>query len=456
MQTHLLLAAPPVAWTGRGAPPAPGEAADFAAVLAQLRVPAPRAAEPEPAGPPDSEAAPGAEPPVAEGPPPAPPEPAVAPNPAAGEGDPIGPAVPAEAGQPPAREAGLPSGDGLAQPVRAEARAPFPSAIMPVPESPHGAARSEAAATVGSAGPPPPAPGLGGAAKPPQADRTAPAPAASFPEARAPEAPSPEARAPAPQPSAGTAPKPSAEAAAAAGAVAWPIARHRILPAGDARPAPAAGPEGAPVFREGREPPAPLPGPGPAERPPSARWIAPPAPTGGTPILAEGGPRPPPAALPGEGSMPDLEASALPALQPAAAELAGPRWTPPGLASQAAQQLAGHLNQRPIPPAEVALNPPELGRVAIRFEGDPAGGILHLVVERPETLDLMRRHVDLLETALRAAGHEGCAIALGGRDPGGGGSGRGPEGAPGPADPAPAAPPAAAPSAAAGRLDLRL
>lgn len=153
---------------------------------------------------------------------------------------------------------------------------------------------------------------------------------------------------------------------------------------------------------------------------------------------------------------------------PVASGIAGPadpaplaRWTATGLVDHAARQIVGHLDRSPIPtrapPAEMALSPPELGRVVIRFEADPAGGTLHLLVERPETLDLMRRHVDLLETALRAAGHDGCSIALGGRDPGRGG---GPP--PDSRDPAPPAGDAApghgavARPAGGGRLDLRL
>lgn len=166
--------------------------------------------------------------------------------------------------------------------------------------------------------------------------------------------------------------------------------------------------------------------------------------------------------------VPAAPPDALPVASGGASGIAGPaetaplaRWTAPGLVDHAARQIVGHLDRTPIPtrapPAEMALSPPELGRVVIRFEADPAGGTLHLLVERPETLDLMRRHVDLLETALRAAGHDGCSIALGGRDPGRGG---GPP--PDSRDPAPPAGDAApghgvvARPAGGGRLDLRL
>jgi flagellar hook-length control protein FliK len=52
---------------------------------------------------------------------------------------------------------------------------------------------------------------------------------------------------------------------------------------------------------------------------------------------------------------------------------------------------------------EVALSPEELGRVRLSLSVD-GGQIAHIVAERPETLDLIRRHIDLFAQELRAQG----------------------------------------------------
>jgi hypothetical protein len=89
---------------------------------------------------------------------------------------------------------------------------------------------------------------------------------------------------------------------------------------------------------------------------------------------------------------------------------------PSQLAAQAASQIASALSGPAMAQgAELVLTPPELGRVSIRFESERAGGVLILLIDRPETLDLMRRHLDTLDEALRLAGHDGCSVALGGR-----------------------------------------
>jgi len=81
---------------------------------------------------------------------------------------------------------------------------------------------------------------------------------------------------------------------------------------------------------------------------------------------------------------------------------------------------------------DLVLSPPELGRVAIRFDGGQDMGTLVLQVDRPETLELMRRHLDVLAEALRQAGQGGCTVSLGGRDPG-----QGRQGMPVPSSPGP-------------------
>lgn len=54
---------------------------------------------------------------------------------------------------------------------------------------------------------------------------------------------------------------------------------------------------------------------------------------------------------------------------------------------------------------EIRLDPPELGRVTIGFEGDGADIVRAVVsTDTPETLDLMRRHADVFQRALEAQG----------------------------------------------------
>lgn len=74
-------------------------------------------------------------------------------------------------------------------------------------------------------------------------------------------------------------------------------------------------------------------------------------------------------------------------------------------------------------PVTVLLSPDELGTV--RFEVQERGDSIHvsLTIERPETLDLLRRHVDQLVGEFRQAGFSGASFSFSGS--GGGGEDRG-------------------------------
>lgn len=63
---------------------------------------------------------------------------------------------------------------------------------------------------------------------------------------------------------------------------------------------------------------------------------------------------------------------------------------------------------------EIRLDPEELGRVKIALHQE--GDALRVTVqaERPETLDLLRRHGDRLAQELRGAGYEGASMSFGG------------------------------------------
>lgn len=62
---------------------------------------------------------------------------------------------------------------------------------------------------------------------------------------------------------------------------------------------------------------------------------------------------------------------------------------------------------------EVTLKPEELGKVRLTFAPSEAGLHVTILADRPETLDLMRRHFDLLESELRALGYEGVSLSFG-------------------------------------------
>jgi hypothetical protein len=83
---------------------------------------------------------------------------------------------------------------------------------------------------------------------------------------------------------------------------------------------------------------------------------------------------------------------------------------------QVAAQLTGVLVARADGATEVALAPEELGRVRLRLEPDttnPDRMVILVSVERPETLDLFRRHAGELAEAIRAAGYSGADIGFG-------------------------------------------
>ncbi|MFN3971524.1 MAG: flagellar hook-length control protein FliK [Gemmobacter sp.] len=87
---------------------------------------------------------------------------------------------------------------------------------------------------------------------------------------------------------------------------------------------------------------------------------------------------------------------------------------------------------------EIALAPEELGRLTIAVTGEGDGLRIAITADRPETLDLLRRHADQLLADLRQGGMGGALLSFGG----GGGQGRSREGqgAESPAAPAQPAP----------------
>ncbi len=109
---------------------------------------------------------------------------------------------------------------------------------------------------------------------------------------------------------------------------------------------------------------------------------------------------------------------------PRAAELSvlhqDPRSAPPrDLARHVATQIATAA-PRPEPRmTEVRLDPEELGRVTLRLSADDMGVTLHVTAERADTMDLMRRHISLLQDSYRAMGYQRVEISINGQQTGG-------------------------------------
>ncbi|MWD27062.1 hypothetical protein E0K89_006180 [Aquicoccus sp. SCR17] len=112
---------------------------------------------------------------------------------------------------------------------------------------------------------------------------------------------------------------------------------------------------------------------------------------------------------------------------------------------------------------EIALDPPELGRVRMHLSTGEQALVLQISADRPETLEMMRRHIQDLGGAFRDLGYAEVEFSFGER--GGGASRPDQENDPGEAIEdrkvrmEPAATPGGAPipeRAAEGGLDLRL
>ena len=76
----------------------------------------------------------------------------------------------------------------------------------------------------------------------------------------------------------------------------------------------------------------------------------------------------------------------------------------PELPRHLSQQLAQAMQHGGNRPVELHLNPVELGRVKISLQTSDGSVTVHILADRPETLDLMRRHMDLLAQDFRAIG----------------------------------------------------
>ena len=79
-----------------------------------------------------------------------------------------------------------------------------------------------------------------------------------------------------------------------------------------------------------------------------------------------------------------------------------------------ARQLAGAIPPGFDRPVELSLNPEELGRVRMTIASGEAGVSVSIIAERPETLDLMRRHIDQLHREFQSLGYDKTAFSFSG------------------------------------------
>ena len=114
--------------------------------------------------------------------------------------------------------------------------------------------------------------------------------------------------------------------------------------------------------------------------------------------LDAGSPAPPSAALPPATPLP-----LVPLQSPA----------PPALPAAVSPTLVDMVKSGNDGPLELALSPEELGRLTISIKHDGDFVRVTVIADRPETLDLMRRHAGDLVADLRQAGFSGASLSFG-------------------------------------------
>lgn len=85
----------------------------------------------------------------------------------------------------------------------------------------------------------------------------------------------------------------------------------------------------------------------------------------------------------------------------------------PELPGHVARQMAEAMQQAPNRPVELALNPVELGRVRMSISAEEGSIVVHVLAERAETLDLLRRNIDQLGEEFQSLGYASVAFSFG-------------------------------------------
>lgn len=98
---------------------------------------------------------------------------------------------------------------------------------------------------------------------------------------------------------------------------------------------------------------------------------------------------------------------------PADTKVRFPPQVPPSVGHSVAHQISVALATMPDQPVEISLSPEELGRVRLTLHAADQGMTVSIQTERPETLDLMRRHIDSLAREMRDLGYESLSFNFG-------------------------------------------
>lgn len=86
-------------------------------------------------------------------------------------------------------------------------------------------------------------------------------------------------------------------------------------------------------------------------------------------------------------------------------------------AGQVIAQMSTAIQRNGPGQVDVALNPPELGRMRISLDMFDGGVVISVSAEKPETMELIRRHIDQLEQELKALGYDSLAFSFGSGEP---------------------------------------
>lgn len=114
----------------------------------------------------------------------------------------------------------------------------------------------------------------------------------------------------------------------------------------------------------------------------------------------------------GEFAVPTSELSS----PPGAARSEGSVIFPPGTAKAVAAQMAQALINTQGSKVDIALNPEELGRVRMVLSTSDSGITVSITAERPETLELMRRHIDQLAEEFKTLGYVDIGFEFSGEE----------------------------------------
>ena len=160
-------------------------------------------------------------------------------------------------------------------------------------------------------------------------------------------------------------------------------------------------PPGGTVTGSAHRSPAPAPSESPAAKSLSAIWSTDSA--GSTPALAE---------IPRQN--PGMRTAELTHVSPQSSR---------ATAAHIASQLAQAVGQTVGGSTDITLNPKELGHVKLTLQAVDGTIFVAITAERPETAELMRRHIDSLAQEFRGLGYQDVSFSFAGRH---GGNGPGP------------------------------